>query len=53
MPELYCPISGRLQVCKKAGCVLWDKDMLFKGQTGGCMLVKAVRDLGEIRNKIK
>jgi len=53
MPELYCPLSGRLQQCKKTGCVLWDKDMNYKGKIGSCMVVKMIRDIGEIREKIK
>jgi len=52
-PNLFCPLAGRMDRCKKKDCMFWDPDMNYKKAVGGCMVVKAVRDLGEIRDKIK
>jgi len=49
----YCPLSGRLQACTEEKCRLWDKDAKYKGKTGMCGINKLIRDIGEIREKIK
>lgn len=51
--ELFCPLSGQMLRCKVEKCAFWDKDMNYKGKTGGCLVVRLARDIGEIREKIK
>jgi len=53
--ELFCPLTGRpMDHCLVEKCVLYDPDAEFgKQQKGMCGINKLIRDIGEIRAKLK